>query len=181
MRRAIPLLIFTIFALIAAVALLARDDSAPPGEQAARPLPALPLVALNRPTEFFDNTAYRGKVVLFNVFASWCLPCLAEMRELEALAEQFPALERHGIVWNDSPKNIRAFLKKHGNPFTMLWRDTTGQSAIALGLRGVPETYLINARGEIIYHIPGPIDRRLREDVLAPIITRALAEAGNAR
>lgn len=176
MRRFIPLLIFTVFALIAAVALLKREHPVMPDATAARPLPALPLVALDDSAKKFAAAEYRGTVMLLNVFASWCLPCLQEMGELQTLAERFPDLAMHGMVWNDSPENIHAFLRKHGNPFTHLWRDTTGQSAIALGLRGVPETYLIDARGRIIYHLPGPIDAATREDILTPRIAGALED-----
>jgi cytochrome c biogenesis protein CcmG/thiol:disulfide interchange protein DsbE len=181
MRRFIPLLIFAVFALMTAVTLMKRDQPKLLSETTQKPLPALALTALNNPARTFDAAALKGQVTLINVFASWCLPCMEEMDELQQLAKEFPALSIQGIVWNDSPQAIRAFLKQHGNPFRLLWQDKTGQAAIALGLRGVPESYLIDAHGQIMHHISGPINAKMREEILAPIITRALAEANNAK
>ncbi|MFN8972398.1 MAG: DsbE family thiol:disulfide interchange protein [Alphaproteobacteria bacterium] len=181
MRRFIPLLIFAVFALMTAVTLVKRNQPAPLSETTQKPLPTLALTALNNPARTFDAAALKSRVTLLNVFASWCLPCMEEMDELQQLAKQFPALHIEGIVWNDSPGAIRAFLKQHGNPFRFLWQDKTGQAAIALGLRGVPESYLIDSRGQIFHRISGPIDARMREETLAPLITRSLAEADNAR
>ena len=181
MRRFIPLLIFAVFALMTAVTLMKRDQPELLSETTQKPLPTLALTALNNPARAFDATALQGRVTLLNVFASWCLPCMEEIDELRQLAKAFPALHVEGMVWNDSPGAIRAFLKQHGNPFRFLWQDKTGQAAIALGLRGVPESYLIDARGQIIHHISGPIDAKIREEILAPLIAHALAEVDHAK
>ncbi|MFZ4125853.1 MAG: redoxin family protein, partial [Rickettsiales bacterium] len=126
------------------------------------PLPTLRIHALD--DERVQFTLNEG-THLINFFASWCLPCVAEHSELVALKKQFPAVTFHGIAWNDTAENIDAMLKKHGKPYDFVWADARGKAAIALGLRGVPETFIVRD-GQIIYHLSGAIDASNRETIM---------------
>lgn len=95
-------------------------------------------------------------VTVINFFASWCVPCLAEHPQIQQLS-RIDGIEVHGIAWNDKAKNIRAWLDKHGNPFTTVWLDTTGRAAITAGIRGVPESYVVDKWGKVRLHIQGSI------------------------
>ncbi|MBN8543430.1 MAG: redoxin family protein [Alphaproteobacteria bacterium] len=159
MTRAVPLIVFLVFAAIAAVLLLHKKPVA--ADFAPYPLPTLSIAALHDETAPFvlgDGTH------LINFFASWCLPCVAEHAELIALKKQFPSVTFHGIAWNDSAENIDAMLEKHGKPYDHVWADTNGKAAIALGLRGVPETFIVR-NGRVIYHLSGALDANNRDAV----------------
>lgn len=100
--------------------------------------------------------ASKGTVTIVNFFATWCVPCLAEHPQITKLSKM-KGVEVVGIAWNDPEEALNAWLKKHGNPFTSVWRDPNGRSAIAAGLRGVPETFVLDADGKVRMHIRGAI------------------------
>ncbi len=97
----------------------------------------------------------RGTVTLVNVFASWCLPCQTEAPQLQALAEQGVVI--HGIAVRDRSAAIGRFLAQHGNPFRRIGLDPAGQTQIALGSSGVPETFVVDGKGVIRYQHIGEI------------------------
>jgi len=102
------------------------------------------------------------------------------MPELIALKKQFPQLEVQGIAWNDAPKVLRAWLKKHGNPFNAVWLDEKGDATIALGIKGVPETIIVDGQGNIRYRLTGPITPAVLKDTIVPLITD-MVEAKDAK
>jgi cytochrome c biogenesis protein CcmG/thiol:disulfide interchange protein DsbE len=94
--------------------------------------------------------ALRGKVVLLNVFASWCPPCAAESSLMER-AEHL--LQRHGgtvlgVTYLDNAVASRAFMRQHHLTYPVM-RDVSGNFVRGLGTAGVPETFIINRSGRI--------------------------------
>ena len=79
-----------------------------------------------------------GRPRLLNIFASWCLPCIAEARQLETLAAQ--GVQIDGIAIRDRPEDVAAFLARHGNPYRRIGADDLSEVQLALGSSGVPET-----------------------------------------
>lgn len=134
-------------------------------------LPALELASLDGEKAFATD----GKVTLINFFASWCAPCKIEQAELEAL-RSVEHLTIVGIAWNDSESNVRDFTERYGNPFATLWLDDDGKAAIALGVRGVPETFIVDKHGMVRYHLAGAITQKLREETIVPLLEQLAAE-----
>jgi cytochrome c biogenesis protein CcmG/thiol:disulfide interchange protein DsbE len=132
-------------------------------------LPAISLTALEDDTPFTMDQL-NGRVTLLNIFASWCAPCELELPEFTALKRMYPNLHVMGIGWHDSPSNIRRWLAHHRAPYDSVWRDPNNSVGVALGMRGVPETFLIDQQGVVRYHMPGPIHTSLRTTILAPLI-----------
>lgn len=107
-------------------------------------LPVLPAYAAPASTDFAD-----GKPRLINVFASWCVPCVAEMPILLRLKQQ--GIEIEGIAIHDTPEQLTAFLARNGNPYSRVGMDDSGRAGLAFGSSGVPETFVIDGKGKILY------------------------------
>jgi cytochrome c biogenesis protein CcmG/thiol:disulfide interchange protein DsbE len=102
--------------------------------------------------------AYRGKVVVLNFFASWCVSCQEESPLLERTQHQ---LQRHGatilgITYQDDASKSKEYLSKYGLTYPAL-RDASGEMANAYGTRQIPESFLIGREGRIYAIERGPI------------------------
>ncbi|MBD2842174.1 DsbE family thiol:disulfide interchange protein [Erythrobacter rubeus] len=96
-----------------------------------------------------------GEPKLLNIWASWCLPCIAEAPQLEALKEE--GVEIIGIAIRDTPEDVTNFLDRHGNPYTRIGADDISALQIEIGAAGVPETFVIDGEGSIRYQHIGDI------------------------
>lgn len=96
-----------------------------------------------------------GKPRLLNIFASWCVPCIAEAPQLEALRRA--GVEIDGVAIRDKSADVETFLARNGNPYARIGADEVSAIQFALGSSGVPETFVIDARGVIRYQHIGDI------------------------
>jgi cytochrome c biogenesis protein CcmG/thiol:disulfide interchange protein DsbE len=138
-------------------------------------------VPLNRPAPQFTVTTIdgqqlsmsdlRGKTVVLNVWASWCVPCRDEAGELNRSYGVYK--DRNvvfvGIAWNDDDGQVRKFVDQYKVPYTVAL-DPEGKIAIDLGITGVPETYLINAQGQVTQKWVGPVTSAQLNSMLAPMV-----------
>ncbi len=124
---------------------------------AGKPVPqfALPPALPGKPGLAAANLA-TGEPRLLNVFASWCVPCIAEARVLDLLKRQGVAID--AIAIRDRPEDVAAFLAVHGDPFERIGADDNSRVQLALGSSGVPESFVIDGRGIIRYQHIGPIE-----------------------
>ena len=151
-----PFFVFFAFLGLAAYQLTQpRDDSvksAMIGE--ALPYFDLPPAVAGQPgiasAEFAD-----GQPRLLNIWASWCLPCIAEAPQLEQLKEQRAQII--GVAIRDKPENVARFLSQHGNPYARIGRDDLSEVQLGIGSSGVPETFVIDGNGRITYQHVGDI------------------------
>jgi len=107
--------------------------------------------------------------VLVNVFASWCVPCRAEHPIMMRLAEEAD-VPVYGIAYKNEPAKARAWLNDLGNPYRavgVLSAERAGVG-IALGISGVPETFLVGADGTIRFKHNGPVTQTILENRLRP-------------
>jgi cytochrome c biogenesis protein CcmG/thiol:disulfide interchange protein DsbE len=155
--RFLPLLI-----LVAIVGALAWRLSSPPDEKIAskmvgQPVPVftLPPTTAGKPGLSSADLA-TGHPRLVNVFASWCVPCIAEAPLLVELKRQGVPID--AIAVRDRPEDVAAFLARHGDPFERIGADPESQVQLALGSSGVPETFVVDGRGIIRYQHMGPIE-----------------------
>ena len=132
-------------------------DSTVPSRMVGRPLPAFQLAAIVPTAPGFTSTELAtGKPRLVNLFASWCVPCIAEAPVLEELKRRGVAID--GIAIRDRSGDVAAFLEKNGNPFQRIGSDPTSRVQIALGTAGVPESFVVDGRGVIRHQHIGPIE-----------------------
>ncbi|HEY1687734.1 MAG TPA: TlpA disulfide reductase family protein [Solirubrobacteraceae bacterium] len=117
--------------------------------------------------------SYRGKVVLLDFWASWCVDCQEEAHQLEGLQHK---LEGHdatilGVTYQDVSKDSRAFVKQYGLSYPNL-RDGNGKFVNSFGTEQLPENFLIDREGKIVDIARGPVE--------AAFVKRALALADEA-
>ncbi len=125
-----------------------------------------PLIDTQAPSfalTLFDGKAirledFRGKVVLINFWASWCVPCRAEALALE---DAWKRNRDRGVVFigvniQDKEEDARAFMKEFGITY-LNGPDASGKIAIDYGVWGIPETFFIDPQGRITYKHAGEV------------------------
>jgi len=176
---ALPLIVFAAMAALFLLRLHGGDPSKLPSALIGRPAPQTALPALEGlvnngvPIPGLDPAAFKGKVSVVNVWASWCVPCHDEAPLLTALAKD-KRLQIVGINYKDSPDNARRFLGRYGNPFGMVGVDSNGRGSIEWGVYGVPETFVVGREGTILYKLVGPVTPANIDTVLKAEIEKAL-------
>jgi cytochrome c biogenesis protein CcmG, thiol:disulfide interchange protein DsbE len=168
-----PLAAFVVFLGVVASGLFDPDDRTHASKLVGKPIPAFVLApgATGRPG--LSSADFAGGPRLVNVFASWCVPCAVEAPVLKSLARQGVTID--GIAIRDSRAAVDAFLARHGNPFRAVGADPASQVQISLGSSGVPETFVVDARGIIRHQHIGELKP---DDV--PVILAKLRAAGAA-
>ena len=176
-----PLAIFAVMAALFAFALRSGDPSKLPSALIGKRAPAVSLPALDglndggRPVAGFDTADLaKGEVTVVNFWASWCAPCVQEHPLLVALKEQ-TGVKLYGINYKDQAATARRFLGRYGNPFTAVGVDGNGRAAIEWGVTGMPETFIVNGKGEIVYKHIGPISPQTLEGKIIPLVRAARA------
>ena len=127
----------------------------------------VPLIELE--TIFFEEFETKdladilksNKIKIINFWASWCLPCEVEHPILMGLSKKSD-LVIIGINYKDTEEGSARFLNEKGNPYDVILIDDEGILGIEMGLTGVPETFVVNQDGIIIYRIVGPINNESR-------------------
>lgn len=124
-----------------------------------KPLPdfALPAMVQGKPGLTRADLA-TGKPRLLNVFASWCVPCIAEAPQLMKLKAAGAQIDAVAIA--DRPEAVATFLSRHGDPYARIGDDRQRVVQIGIGSSGVPETFVIDGQGRIAMQHIGDI----RED-----------------
>lgn len=176
--RWLPLIIFLAVGALFAGFLLAKtlfgyERDVLPSAMIGRPAPETPLPPLFDGAPGFDAEMLRESgVKLVNVWASWCGPCRVEHPFLMRLAEQGVTI--HGMNHRDEPNAAKGFLAELGDPYDRIGVDRSGRAGVDWGVYGVPETFVINGRGEIVHKHVGPI---LEGDLEARILPAIRAAA----
>ena len=174
MKRMLLWAPFGAFALLFAVVasgLIAPADRTVKSAMVGKPLPkfTLPAIIETKPglgTETFQ----RGKPRLLNVFASWCVPCIAEAPNLMRLKAMGVPID--AIAIRDTGPAIQGFLQRNGDPYERIGDDKISAVQLSLGSSGVPETFVIDGQGRIVKQHIGDIRA---EDI--PAILEALQAA----
>jgi cytochrome c biogenesis protein CcmG, thiol:disulfide interchange protein DsbE len=150
--------------IVPLIALLAygfsRDPRYIPSPLIGHPAPPFTLTLFDGQQTSLESL--RGKVVFLNFWASWCPPCRAEARDLEAAWQPFKDQDVVflGIDIQDTEAAARAFIKEFGITYPN-GRDTSGRIAIDFGVWGIPETFFIDPTGRITYKQVGTLGSQL--------------------
>ncbi len=184
LRYIVPVLLFLVLAGFLLLG-LERNPSEIPSPLIGKPAPqwSLPRLATTDAVAagaqeeggLLDGASLKGQPYLVNVWASWCAPCLQEHPVLVELAKR-KVIRIVGINYKDRPEDARSWLSRHGNPFAAVVADRDGRTAIDFGVYGVPETFLVDAKGVIRFKHIGALTVEAVRGRLLP----AIAALGNA-
>ena len=121
--------------------------------------------------EPFSLAAHRGRWVLVNFFATWCVPCQREHPHLDAF------VERHrdaadatvvSVVYSDEPGRVRTFFREEGGDWPVV-DDPDGRVALDYGVGKVPESYLVDPDGVVVAKVVGGVEADGLERLLAAV------------
>ena len=123
-----------------------------------------------------------GAPALVNVWATWCPTCKAEHEMLMDIAASAAAggagLKIVGLNYKDDRGKALQWLAEFGNPYAMVLSDADGLLGVELGVYGAPETFLLDARGQVVYKRVGDVNQRIWEQEIKPrLATMAGAES----
>ncbi|MBI1175338.1 MAG: DsbE family thiol:disulfide interchange protein [Sideroxydans sp.] len=174
MRFILPFVLFMVLAgfLYVGLGLKPHEVESPLIDKSA---PAFSLPQLAEPAKNFSPEDMKGKVWLFNVWASWCESCKDEHPVLLALAQQ-NLVPIYGLDYKDKREDAEAWLHQAGNPYTLVASDADGRVGINYGVYGVPETYVIDKQGVIRYKQIGPVTLGSLKDTILPLVQKLEAQ-----
>jgi cytochrome c biogenesis protein CcmG/thiol:disulfide interchange protein DsbE len=155
---------------------LSNRDALATSPLVRRPAPAFTLPGLDgRRDSAVDLAELRGHVVVVNFWASWCAECRTEQAALNQTWERFrdAGVVVVGVNFEDATGDARQYVASAGAGYPMVV-DAESATALAYGLRGVPETYVIDARGRVVDRVIGPVT----SSRLASTITGLLSGPG---
>ena len=137
-----------------------EDPNLVPSPLLGQPAPSLALPMLDG-SGTFNPATLRGKVVVVNFFASWCIPCREEQPELAAAADAFAdrGVLIVEIAYQDQADTALAFLDEYGRSDAAIYlADPASRAAIAYGVFGIPETFFVAADGTVVGKAIGATD-----------------------
>jgi len=153
----VPLLIFLALSF-------GKDPRAIESPLLDAPAPGFALRDLDGQPVSLDELS--GQPVMINFWATWCQPCIVEHPVLQAAAKRYEGRAHFiGIVYQDDADLIRGFVARRGDWGSTLL-DPDGETAIAYGVYGAPETFFIDAGGTVVRKVTGA----MRADFLSGIL-----------
>jgi len=177
----VPVIAFAALVALFAFALNSGDPSRLPSALIGKPVPHMEFPALDGLTDaghpvpgFTSADLAKGTVSVVNFWAAWCAECAGEQEQLLDLKAR-TGVPIYGVNYKDDPVAARRFLGRYGNPFKAVGADKAGRSAIEWGVYGMPETFVINGKGEIAFKHVGAITPDSLETKLLPAIAQAAA------
>src|ERR1044072_4729796 len=142
-----PLLFFALVFGLVAGGLIKPGDRTVRSAMVGKPVPQIALQGLLPGRAGLKTADLTGRPRLINVFASWCIPWIAEAPQLMRL--KAAGVEIDAVAVRDTPEAVAAFLARNGDPYARIGDDKQSEAQLALGSSGVPETFVVDARGTI--------------------------------
>lgn len=114
----------------------------------------------------------KGEAMVIEVFASWCGACMLNHRQLMEIAPQIN-MPVYGVAVADSKDAVHAWLARHGNPFKGMLFTTWHQHLVKIGVTSLPETFIVDRNGKIIFKFKGVVNIQTVKDAIHQTIARS--------
>ncbi|MCY4342108.1 MAG: DsbE family thiol:disulfide interchange protein [Gammaproteobacteria bacterium] len=168
-----PLAVFALILAIGYFGFQLEDPHRLPSALIGKPFPDFAAERLDgEGGDLVRRADLLGSPVLVNVWATWCPTCKAEHDELlrirAATAAAGAPVRIIGVNYKDDPAKARRWLDDYGDPYDFNLVDADGALGVELGVYGAPETFLLNAQGEVVFKQVGAIDGRIWQQEIAP-------------
>ena len=170
MKRFIPLGIFFVVVILLGVG-LTRDPGKLPSALIDKPLPSFSLPELYEAEKIVHSDQLAGEPWVLNIWASWCVACVAEHQVFLDWKEQDASLRLVGLNYKDDPVQAKQWLQRlGGSPYEQIVVDQKGSLGIDLGIYGVPETFIVSADNFILHRFAGSVTAEDVQELLAPLL-----------
>ena len=166
-----PFVIFLIICFFSLIYILKDSDpTKPPSALLNKPLPIFTAQSLLNDNDSISQSDLKNNIIVINFFASWCLPCKAEHSLFFKIKNEYPNLFILGINHKDKKNDALKYLEEEGNPYDYIGLDPEGMIALEFGVFGLPETFIVNTDGKIIYKHLGPLTKKIINDEIKSIL-----------
>lgn len=163
-----PLAGFVIFFVVVAFGLVSPADRKVDSKMVGKSVPPFELPpAIEGRAGLASRDLGAGEPRLLNVFASWCVPCIAEAPVLMEIKRRGAKID--AIAIRDRPEDVAAFLQRNGDPYERIGSDVGSRVQLAMGSSGVPETFVVDGRGVIRYQHIGDIRPENVDEILSEL------------
>ena len=174
----IPLVLFLI--IIALIyTRLDKDTTVVTNTSLNRALPSFSLPSLGNTSQMKTQAQLPKQPFLLNVWASWCVTCKVEHPFLLQMSKAGVPIV--GVNYKDETKDALDYLNTHEDPFTLNVQDKEGNFGIDLGLTGVPESFVVDGKGNVRQHILGEINEERYNKQLLPCLIALREQAADAK
>lgn len=168
-----PLIAFITLALFLGIGLSLNPRDLP-STMIGKVAPAFDLPLLKtQGTKTVSKTQFQpsdliGQQWILNVWASWCVACRVEHPLLNELARKTD-ITLVGLNYKDKTNEAKQWLAERGNPYAYIPQDNLGDAGIDWGVYGVPETFVIDSNGKVIYKHTGPVNAAIVNNEILPL------------
>ncbi len=164
----IPLALFCLFFGFVAYGLRNPTSKTISSKMIGKPLPTFSLPPATDGAAGLGSADFKqGQPRILNVFASWCVPCIAEAPILMEMKQRGVPID--AIAIRDRPQAVARFLTRNGNPYQRIGSDVAGQVQISIGSSGVPESFVIDGKGIIRHQHIGDVRQEDVPELLAAL------------
>ena len=132
-------------------------------------IPSFTLSNLENNKDILTDYDIVDEILIINFFASWCIPCKEEHHLFFELKKKYPSVKIIGMNHKDNYENAINFLNDNGNPYDFVGVDD-GKIALEFGVFGLPETFITDGRGKIIYKHMGPLKKEIIYNEITPFL-----------
>lgn len=147
-----------------------------PSPLLGKPAPAFELPSVADPEALVNSDVFaQHPVSVLNVWASWCVACRQEHPYLMELSRR-GEVPIYGLNYKDERNEARRWLAQFGDPYVTSAFDQEGKTGIDFGVYGVPETFVIDRRGMVLYKHIGPVTPDTWQAKIRPVIEQARAK-----
>ena len=141
-----------------------RNPSEIPSNLLNKKVPTFETETLLKNKKFISPEEFENQLTLVNFFATWCKPCRDEHPYIKKFSEK-DKIRIIGINYKDKSEKTKNWLNTLGNPYSYIALDENGQIGINWGVYGLPETFIVDAKGYIRYRHVGPITKKVYKKI----------------